>query len=76
MFKGIEMTFSSNLFATARVNALFKKSVALAIITPVIAFAQSTVVVYTSAPAEIQNDMIPAIKAKLGLDVQVVSAGG
>jgi iron(III) transport system substrate-binding protein len=76
LFKGTGMTFLSKLLASLRVKSLFKKSVAAAVFTPVLAFAQSTVVVYTSAPAEIQNAMIPAIKAKLGLDVQVVSAGG
>jgi len=38
--------------------------------------ASQTVTVYTSAPSDIQKALVPAIKAKLGLDVQLVSAGG
>ena len=47
-------------------------------LVPALSWAQSsnTVVMYTSAPTEIQNALVPAIKAKLGLDVQLVSAGG
>jgi len=43
------------------------------------AFAQSasqTITIYTSAPSEIQKALVPAIRAKLGLEVQLVSAGG
>ncbi|MEY2776360.1 MAG: hypothetical protein RLY30_458 [Pseudomonadota bacterium] len=35
-----------------------------------------TVTIYTSAPSDIQKALVPALKAKLGLDVQMVSAGG
>lgn len=52
------------------------KSALLAAMLPLSAMAQGVVVVYTSAPPDIQNAMVPAIKAKLGVDVQVVSAGG
>lgn len=47
-------------------------------LAPALACAQAsnTVVIYTSAPTEIQNALVPAIKAKLGLEVQLVSAGG
>ena len=47
-------------------------------LAPALSWAQSsnTVVMYTSAPTEIQNALVPAIKAKLGFDVQLVSAGG
>ncbi|MFM1858833.1 MAG: hypothetical protein RL133_333 [Pseudomonadota bacterium] len=46
---------------------------------PILTLAQSassTVTVYTSAPSDIQKALVPALKAKLGLDVQLVSAGG
>ena len=38
-------------------------------LAPALSWAQSsnTVVMYTSAPTEIQNALVPAIKAKLGL---------
>ena len=47
-------------------------------LAPFVSWAQTsnTVVIYTSAPTEIQNALVPAIKAKLGFDVQLVSAGG
>ncbi|NBV88233.1 MAG: extracellular solute-binding protein [Betaproteobacteria bacterium] len=38
--------------------------------------ASQTVTIYTSAPSEIQKALVPAIRAKLGLEVQLVSAGG
>jgi iron(III) transport system substrate-binding protein len=74
--KGICMTFLSKFRSASQAKSLFKKTIAVAALSPLLALAQGTVVVYTSAPTEIQNAMIPAIKAKLGLDVQVVSAGG
>jgi iron(III) transport system substrate-binding protein len=52
------------------------KSALLAAMLPLSALAQGEVVVYTSAPPDIQNAMVTAIKAKLGMDIQVVSAGG
>jgi len=70
------MKLVAHIFKPALAKSLFKKSFLLAALTPVFAFAQGTVVVYTSAPAEIQNAMVPALKAKLGVDIQVVSAGG
>jgi iron(III) transport system substrate-binding protein len=38
--------------------------------------ASQTITIYTSAPSEIQKALVPAIRAKLGLEVQLVSAGG
>jgi iron(III) transport system substrate-binding protein len=38
--------------------------------------AAGTVVMYTAAPTELQNALIPALRSRLGLTVQVVSAGG
>ena len=70
------MKLVAHIFKPALAKSLFKKSFLLAALTPVFAFAQGTVVIYTSAPAEIQNAMVPALKAKLGVDIQVVSAGG
>jgi iron(III) transport system substrate-binding protein len=38
--------------------------------------ATGTVVMYTAAPTEVQNVLVPAIRQRTGLNVQVVSAGG
>ncbi|MCZ8097309.1 MAG: extracellular solute-binding protein [Burkholderiales bacterium] len=39
------------------------------------AHAQGTVTMYTAMPTEILNALVPAMKAKTGLDIQVVTAG-
>lgn len=42
---------------------------------PAAAQAQGTVTMYTAMPTEILNALVPAMKAKTGLDIQVVTAG-
>ena len=69
------MTISSQPLNRS-ITTLLKKALLIAAWVPALGFAQGTVVMYTSAPAEIQNAMVPALKAKLGVEIQVISAGG
>ena len=66
------MTFTRRRFARTSLSlaALACSGAALA------QSASQTVTIYTSAPSEIQKALVPAIRAKLGLEVQLVSAGG
>jgi iron(III) transport system substrate-binding protein len=66
------MTFTRRRFARTSLSlaALACSGAALA------QSASQTITIYTSAPSEIQKALVPAIRAKLGLEVQLVSAGG